>query len=33
MSAKYDVIGINYAELRRPDQRITRSGAQTTCIG
>lgn len=24
MGAKYDTIGINYAELRRPDQRITR---------
>lgn len=24
MSAKYDEIGINYAELRRPDQRIAR---------
>src|SRR5262245_53542852 len=24
MSAKYDTIGINYAELRRPDQRIAR---------
>jgi ubiquinone/menaquinone biosynthesis C-methylase UbiE len=24
MSAKYDVIGINYAELRKPDRRIAR---------
>ena len=24
MSAKYDIIGINYAELRKPDQRIAR---------
>lgn len=24
MSAKYDVIGINYSELRKPDQRIAR---------
>src|SRR5215471_20911088 len=24
MSAKYDVIGIHYAELRKPDQRIAR---------
>lgn len=24
MSAKYDVIGINYAELRKPDQRIAK---------
>jgi len=22
MSAKYDIIGINYAELRKPDRRI-----------
>ena len=26
MSAKYDVIGINYAELRKPDQRIANLG-------
>ncbi|MFO0997456.1 MAG: class I SAM-dependent methyltransferase [Alphaproteobacteria bacterium] len=25
MGAKYDVIGINYAELRRPDRRIART--------
>jgi ubiquinone/menaquinone biosynthesis C-methylase UbiE len=25
MSAKYDVIGINYAELRKPDRRIARA--------
>src|SRR4029450_230083 len=24
MNAKYDIIGINYAELRKPDQRIAR---------
>lgn len=24
MSAKYDTIGLNYAELRRPDERIAR---------
>src|SRR5262245_5921478 len=24
MSATYDIIGINYAELRKPDQRIAR---------
>jgi hypothetical protein len=24
MSAKYDIIGIDYAELRKPDQRIAR---------
>ena len=24
MSAKYDIIGSNYAELRKPDQRIAR---------
>ena len=24
MSAKYDIIGINYAELRKPDRRIVR---------
>ncbi len=24
MSAKYDVIGVNYAELRKPDRRIAR---------
>jgi SAM-dependent methyltransferase len=24
MSAKYDIIGINYSELRKPDQRIAR---------
>jgi hypothetical protein len=24
MRAKYDVIGINYAELRKPDRRIAR---------
>ncbi len=24
MSGKYDIIGINYAELRKPDQRIAR---------
>ena len=24
MRAKYDIIGINYAELRKPDRRIAR---------